>query len=229
MTINLPLSFLWAIRKESSKTQILWMRWLAFGEELKNHSIIPQLIKETPNLPESEVVNIYEWGMKHLDGSPFFTNGMEKPEKNTDLQNRIQDLEDRVSVLEQKIVKKNTAKEPHYENYDQIVEILTYLNEKTGSNYLIKTPKNREYINARLKEGFPVEVFKDVIDKKTKEWKGTQMEKYLRPATLFNSEKFESYVNQKGPENSNSNSKNINNLSNAVSQAKGVYGISPDK
>lgn len=229
MTINLPLSFLWAIRKESSKTQILWMRWLAFGEELKNHSILPQLIKETPNLPELEVVNIYEWGMRHLNGSPFFKNGMENSARNTELENRIQKLEDRISVLEQKIVKKNTIKEPSYENYDQIVEVLTYLNQKTGSSYLIKTPKNREYINARLKEGFSVDVLKEVIDKKAKEWMGSKMEKYLRPATLFNSEKFESYVNQKTTETPNQNSKNINNLSNAVSQAKGVYGISPDQ
>ena len=37
--------------------------------------------------------------------------------------------------------------------------------------------------------------FKTVIDKKAKEWKGTSMEKFLRPDTLFGT-KFESYLNQ---------------------------------
>ena len=36
---------------------------------------------------------------------------------------------------------------------------------------------------------------KTVIDKKAKEWKGTDMEKYLCPDTLFGS-KFEKYLNQ---------------------------------
>jgi hypothetical protein len=35
-----------------------------------------------------------------------------------------------------------------------------------------------------------------VIDKKTKEWLGTQFENYLRPETLFGT-KFEGYLNQK--------------------------------
>ena len=34
-----------------------------------------------------------------------------------------------------------------------------------------------------------------VIDKKSKEWLGTNMERYLRPDTLFGT-KFESYLNQ---------------------------------
>ena len=50
-------------------------------------------------------------------------------------------------------------------------------------------------INARLKEGFTVEDFKTVIDKKVDEWKGTELEQYLRPDTLFGT-KFESYLNQ---------------------------------
>ena len=35
-----------------------------------------------------------------------------------------------------------------------------------------------------------------VIDKKFEEWHGTDMEKFLRPETLFTG-KFESYLNQK--------------------------------
>ena len=47
-----------------------------------------------------------------------------------------------------------------------------------------------------MKEGYKKEDFIGVIDKKYKEWKDTEREKYVRPETLFG-DKFEAYVNQK--------------------------------
>lgn len=73
--------------------------------------------------------------------------------------------------------------------------VLDYLNEKSGFKYR-KVDSNRKHIRARIKEGFKKEDFISVIDKKCAEWKGTRMEGYLRPSTLFNSEKFDSYLNQ---------------------------------
>jgi uncharacterized phage protein (TIGR02220 family) len=69
------------------------------------------------------------------------------------------------------------------------------LNEKADKQYRYTTPKTRELIKARWKEGFTLEDFKKVIDNKTLLWKGTEMETYLRPVTLF-STKFESYLNE---------------------------------
>ena len=77
-----------------------------------------------------------------------------------------------------------------------IKEIINYLNSATSSNYRYQSKATQRLINARLNDGFTVDDFKAVIDKKTKEWKGTEMEKYLRPETLFGT-KFESYLNQK--------------------------------
>ena len=50
-------------------------------------------------------------------------------------------------------------------------------------------------MHARLEEKFTEEDFYTVIDKKCNEWLGTEMERYLRPQTLFGT-KFESYLNQ---------------------------------
>ena len=72
--------------------------------------------------------------------------------------------------------------------------IVGYLNEKTGKHYSSTTESTRKHIRARLKEGFTVEDFRTVIDKKCREWKGTDMDKYLRPETLFAS-KFDRYLN----------------------------------
>lgn len=72
--------------------------------------------------------------------------------------------------------------------------IISYLNEKTGMNYRSKNKETQKHINARFAEGFTVEDFKTVIDKKVAEWTGTEWAKFLRPSTLFGT-KFESYLN----------------------------------
>lgn len=82
-------------------------------------------------------------------------------------------------------------------NTDIYKEIISYLNMILDSNYKYTTKKTQDCINARLNEGFTVDDFKTVIDKKAKEWLGTDMEKYLRPETLFGN-KFEGYLNQTG-------------------------------
>ena len=78
----------------------------------------------------------------------------------------------------------------------EIKEIIQYLNDRCGTRYRYQTKGTQEHINARLKEGYTVDDFKMVIDKKFEEWHGTDMEKFLRPETLF-AGKFESYLNQK--------------------------------
>ena len=79
--------------------------------------------------------------------------------------------------------------------------VIDYLNKKANTNYRASTKNTQSFINARVKEGYTVEDFKKVIDSKSREWLGTDFEKYLRPATLFGS-KFENYLNEankKGP------------------------------
>ncbi|APT17172.1 conserved phage C-terminal domain-containing protein [Staphylococcus epidermidis] len=74
-------------------------------------------------------------------------------------------------------------------------DVIDYLNQRTGKNYKSTTKKNQTVIRARSDEGFSLDDFKRVIDNKVAEWKGTKMEKYLRPETLFGT-KFEGYLNQ---------------------------------
>lgn len=76
------------------------------------------------------------------------------------------------------------------------ISIVDYLNTKTGQKYKASTKKTQQCIHARLAEGFTIDDFKTVIDKKYAEWIGTEWEKYLRPETLFGT-KFESYLNAK--------------------------------
>lgn len=74
--------------------------------------------------------------------------------------------------------------------------IINYLNKKANTRYRVNNKKTKTLIKARLNEGFTEDDFYKVIDNKVNEWANTDMNKYLRPETLF-SLKFEGYLNQK--------------------------------
>ena len=77
-------------------------------------------------------------------------------------------------------------------------EVVQYLNQVCGTHYRASSKKTQRLIHARQQEGFTLEDFKIVIDKKAEEWgPNPDMCKYLRPETLFGT-KFESYLNQQG-------------------------------
>lgn len=77
-----------------------------------------------------------------------------------------------------------------------VVEIITYLNEKANRKYSLKSKANNAIINTRLNEGYTIEDMKKIIDNKCKSWLNTDMDKYLRPETLFCVKHFESYLNE---------------------------------
>lgn len=91
---------------------------------------------------------------------------------------------------------KESIKESIKENNIYIVEIVDYLNSVCNKKFKSTTEGQIKFIRARLKEGNSVEDLKSVIDKKAAQWLGTTQEKYLRPSTLFNAEKFEAYMNE---------------------------------
>lgn len=73
---------------------------------------------------------------------------------------------------------------------------IAYLNQKTGKSFKF-VEKNINFVKSRLKEGYTLEDFKQVIDLKVSQWlHDTNMSKYLRPETLFGT-KFEGYLNER--------------------------------
>lgn len=114
-----------------------------------------------------------------------------------------------VTKCNEHIEKREKRKEIDIENRDRNIyspakaeqsipyqEVIDYLNFKTGSNYRISSKKTKDLIKARFNEGFTLEDFKVVIDKKTIDWlQDKDFKKYLRPETLFGT-KFEGYLNQ---------------------------------
>ena len=76
-------------------------------------------------------------------------------------------------------------------------EIMEYLNEKTGKNFSTKADTaHADNIKARFNQGYKADDFIKVIDNKTAEWMGTDMERHLVPGTLFAKKHFDNYLNQ---------------------------------
>lgn len=74
-------------------------------------------------------------------------------------------------------------------------EIINHLNSQTGKKYKV-TDKWKSLIKARWNEGQRYEDFVKVIDTKAKQWLNSEeMNKYLRPQTLFGN-KFDDYLNE---------------------------------
>jgi uncharacterized phage protein (TIGR02220 family) len=89
-----------------------------------------------------------------------------------------------------------------------IIEILKYLNDKTGKKFSPKSADTIKHVSARIAEGRTIDDFKHVIDVKVAKWKGKTWtdnrtgelahgDDYLRPSTLFGAKNFENYVNEK--------------------------------
>ena len=87
-------------------------------------------------------------------------------------------------------------------------EIISYLNQPDTDNpvrsFKSSTKNTKSIISARLKEGFTIDDFKDVIFYKYDQWvkkpfkfsNGVMSDTYYRPETLFNSKNFENYLQE---------------------------------
>lgn len=113
----------------------------------------------------------------------------------TDIRTRELEKEE-LKDLKEPMPGKPDEPEPVKPPYD---EIISHLNNAVNRKFKANGKTLQGWINARFKEGYTLEDFKTVIDKKTLEWLGTSHEQYLRPETLFISEHFDSYLNQPWP------------------------------
>lgn len=97
-------------------------------------------------------------------------------------------------ILKDNYVKNTLIKD----NINSIAEeVINYLNKLVGTNYNYRISSILNLIERRVNEGYEAFDLKKVIKRKYYEWKDTEYEKYLRPSTLFNDNRFDEYLNQK--------------------------------
>lgn len=116
----------------------------------------------------------------------------------------------------------NNLKKIGYGKEKTFKQIIDYLNEKTNSKFKYNTKATQQKINARLNEGYTLDDFIVVIDKKTAEWNKTEFEKYLCPETLFGT-KFEKYLNQKIVTKNTSKKETSNNIFYEIGKEEGIF------
>ena len=110
---------------------------------------------------------------------------------------------------------------------DLAYKIIDYLNSQAGTTFTFKSKKTNQLILARIKEGYSFVDFKIVIDKKVKQWFGTEQAVYLRPLTLFNATKFETYLNETVINKTNKNGKptKLDKIKSEVTEAQTDWGL----
>jgi len=87
---------------------------------------------------------------------------------------------------------------------ESILEVICYLNERSGKRYRAydahgELTASGRLVRDRLKTGVSVKQAKAVIAIQSHEWGGDEtMEKYLRPSTLFRASNFENYLGKVG-------------------------------
>lgn len=165
---------------------------------------------------EDETVRIKNWevhqnidGMDRVKKLNAERNRRYRARKKQQLQ---QDTSSNVSVTSRdgtdidKEIDKDKDKENKYivsNKYDMIYHsVVSYLNKRANTSYRATSKLTQQLIQARMKEGFTETDFYKVIDHKTKTWRNTKFEKYLRPQTLFGP-KFEGYLNERVMEDEN--------------------------
>lgn len=132
--------------------------------------------------------------------SEQLTNKLTDNEKDNHTDNELVNTTDNELVNQErknlkKALKKNVGNEEENRPYKEIID---YLNNKANAKYRHTTKATQRLISARISEGYTLNDFKKVIDIKVDDWlNDKKMSMYLRPETLFNGTKFESYLNQR--------------------------------
>jgi uncharacterized phage protein (TIGR02220 family) len=128
-------------------------------------------------------------------------------------------LQQDFKIIDDKPKKSATTQEQR----DIAIQIIEYLNSKAETTFSVKLGSNMELICARLKEGYTISDFKSVIDKKVKDWKGTDWAKFLRPNTLFAKTKIENYLNSNN--NDKQSASKFTKFADSVAKAKTIIGV----
>lgn len=197
---------------------------------LKEQGLIELIQNRRNGKIDSWLIKInYIISEKKIDGLKFEINNLPVTENSvTDfatscsqdiiaLRNNINCLKNKNKLLEEENNKlKSLLKEngslpcANMETYKEIINYMNTVNEhhrfniKIPFSYKANSKATQKLINARLKEGYDIEEFKDVIwwgyrkfvENEFKTQNGESSYKYFRPSTLFSSEHFEEYLNE---------------------------------
>lgn len=197
--LHLLLTVNYENRKHKGKVIKKGSRLVTSDDLEKELNLTTQNIRTAlKNLQKSENLTVLKCGRSRIIAINNYDKFQQLTGSQQNANNILTGSQQRANSKGRKIKKDKESKRK-----DIYVEIISYLNEKAGTNYKPTVKTTQEHINARLSEGFTLEDFKKVIDNKVFDWASDEkMRQYIRPQTLFCT-KFEGYLNQGGKENAN--------------------------
>ncbi|HIQ91042.1 MAG TPA: conserved phage C-terminal domain-containing protein [Candidatus Coprosoma intestinipullorum] len=152
----------------------------------KNRSKSTEVENNISKTYEKDMNNICNSYEKHMENENIYINNI----------NNNNNLEEKRVIGEKETLKVASDGSLLSETTKKVIG---KLNELAGTTFRYSSKTTRSKIQARLNEGYTLDDFIVVIENKVRDWKNTNMAKYLRPETLFGN-KFESYLNQKSKE-----------------------------
>lgn len=161
----------------------------------KDGKINGWFVKVSYLVTEKQVENI-KIQVQNEDSKNIYNQDLEISRNREQKLNALKENNKCLNNINNKMLKKDNIE--NIELKENIKCIIDYLNESINSKYKYDSKETIKLIKARFKEGYVLDNFYDVIDKKVKEWFNTEMQQYLRPSTLFGN-KFEQYLNQPEP------------------------------
>ena len=181
-------SYMAGYRKVAPSRKEIWgiLEWLRNPHERNNGGNDKGTMIVTTKVTHGIIVTICNFNIYQDVKSYGGNNG-----GNDEIRTKEQRKEHKGNNNKKEDIKNNKEKEYIY----SAEQVISHLNHRTGKNYKANTDATLKLISARLKDYTESDLIA-VVDKKCDEWLGTDMEKYLRPQTLFNATHFEDYYNQ---------------------------------
>ena len=147
-------------------------------------------------LPQLEA-NYKRYANGSKGGRPKKTNGFENKKPNGyEKKKPNKNVNDNENVNVNDNVLKEKQKKEKSDDFCVCEKTIEYLNEKCGTKYDPENEELHKQIKDRIREGHTLEEFKSVIDKKSRDWINTSMERHLNPVTLFKTIKFDVYLGE---------------------------------
>lgn len=182
-------------------------------KELEENKYLKRTKKQNEKGQFRYIYDIYEkpWVEKpcieNLVTDNLCTENM--PQINTNIQNTKKQNTNNILSCEVSNVEENNDK-VKTETYKEIIDYMNTVNEHQSFNvkqifyYRYNSKDTKSHINARLREGYTINDFKDVIwwgyrkfvEFEFKTQNGESSVKYFRPSTLFSEKHFEEYLNE---------------------------------
>jgi len=177
------IEFLNILKSKSLNYQLFWLQVLGEINNAKKSKVNVRKLKAKFNLSKTHYFDIMNFGLN------YFNNPNQKGVYMKYDHNFIY-----IEVFRQKSLADIEKDNRSVENQSRlIIESFNFITGKKASH---KTKDTARLIKSRIEDGFVLEDFKIVINKKNNEWKFNKtMKKYIRPQTLF-THKFERYLNE---------------------------------